>query len=48
MIWTIAGILLLLWILGFAFQVGGGLIHIILVLAVVAVIVQLVSGRRVV
>jgi len=48
MIWTIAGILLLLWILGFAFHVGGGLIHIILVLAVVAVIVQLVSGRRVV
>jgi len=48
MIWTIAGILLLLWILGFAFHVGGGLIHIILVLAVVAVIVQLISGRRVV
>lgn len=48
MLWTIIGILLLLWILGFALNVGGGLIHLILVIAVVVLAVQLISGRRVV
>lgn len=47
MIWTIAVILFILWLLGFAaFHVGSGLIHLLLVLAVVAVIYQLVTGRR--
>jgi hypothetical protein len=46
MLWTIVGILLLLWILGFALHVGGGLIHIILVVAVVVFLFQLISGRR--
>lgn len=46
MLWTIIGILLLLWILGFALHIGGGLIHIILVIAVVIFIVQLITGRR--
>ena len=47
MLWTIAVILLILWALGFvAFQVGGGLIHLLLVVAVVVVIYQLVTGRR--
>jgi hypothetical protein len=46
MLWTIVGILLLLWILGFALHVGGGLIHIILVIAVIVVIFQFLSGRR--
>ena len=47
MIWTVAVILFVLWILGFAvFHVAGGLIHILIVLAVVAVIYQLVTGRR--
>jgi hypothetical protein len=48
MLWTIIGILLLLWLLGFSFGVGGGLIHLILVVAVVVLIFQLISGRRVV
>ena len=49
MIWTLAVILFILWLLGaFAFHVGGGLIHILLVLAIVALVVQLVSGRRLV
>jgi hypothetical protein len=48
MLWTIIGILLLLWILGFSFGVGGGLVHLILVVAVVVLIFQLISGRRVV
>jgi hypothetical protein len=47
MIWTIAVILFVLWLLGFvAFHIGGGLIHLLLVLAVIAVIYQLVTGRR--
>jgi hypothetical protein len=46
MLWTIIGILVVLWLLGFAFHVGGGLIHIILVIAAVVMIFQLVTGRR--
>ena len=48
MIWTIAAILVVLWLLGFfAFHIAGGLIHILLVIAVIAVIFQLVRGRGV-
>ncbi len=46
MLWTIIGILFVLWLLGFSFHIGGGLIHLILVIAVVVVIVNLLSGRR--
>ena len=47
MLWTIAVILVVLWLLGFlAFHIGGGLIHILLVLAVIVIIWQLVTGRR--
>jgi hypothetical protein len=47
MLWTIAVILLVLWALGFlALNVGGGLIHLLLVIAAVVVIYQLVTGRR--
>jgi hypothetical protein len=47
MLWTIAVILVILWALGFlAFHVGGGLIHLLLVLAVIVVIWNLVTGRR--
>ena len=47
MLWTIAVILVILWALGFlAFHVGGGLIHLLLVLAVIVIIWQLVTGRR--
>ena len=48
MLWTIAIILLILWLLGFAFNVAGGLIHIILVVAIVIGLIQLFTGRRVV
>lgn len=49
MLWTIIIILLVLWALGFGFGGAsiGGLIHILLVLAVVTLIVQLVRGRGV-
>jgi hypothetical protein len=47
MLWTLAVILLILWALGFlAFHVGGGLIHLLLVLAVIVIIWNLVAGRR--
>ncbi len=47
MFWTIAVILFVLWLLGaFAFHVASGLIHLLLVLAVIAIIYQLVMGRR--
>jgi len=47
MIWTIAVILLILWLLGFfAFHVGGGLIHLLLVIAVIVILVLLIHGRR--
>lgn len=47
MLWTIAVILLVLWALGFlAFHVAGGLIHLLLVIAVIVVVFQLITGRR--
>ncbi|MBZ5531975.1 MAG: lmo0937 family membrane protein [Acidobacteriia bacterium] len=46
MLWTIVAILLILWLLGFSFHVGGALVHLILVVALVVVVINLVSGRR--
>jgi len=47
MLYTIAVILLVLWALGFfAFHVGSGLIHILIVVAIVMIVVNLFSGRR--
>lgn len=47
MLWTLAVILLILWVLGFAvFHVAGGLIHILIVIAVIVVIYQFVTGRK--
>ncbi|MFZ3340147.1 MAG: lmo0937 family membrane protein [Terriglobales bacterium] len=47
MLWTIFVILLVLWLLGFSLHIAGGLIHLLLVVAVVVLIINLVSGRRV-
>ena len=48
MLWTIIIILLVLWALGFGFAGAslGSLVHILLVLAVIVLIIQLVTGRR--
>jgi hypothetical protein len=46
MLWTILVILVILWLLGFALKIGGGLIHLVLVIAVILLIVQLITGRR--
>ena len=47
MIYTVAAVLLVLWVLGFVvFPIGGGLIHLLLVLALIAIVFQLMTGRR--
>ncbi len=46
MLLLIAGILAVLWLLGFIGHIGGGLIHIILVVAVIVFIYHLITGRR--
>jgi len=46
MLWTAFVVLLILWLLGFSFHVAGSFIHLLLVIAVIVLIVNLVSGRR--
>jgi hypothetical protein len=46
MLYTIVGILLVLWLLGFSMHVGGGLIHALLVIAAIVFLFNLFSGRR--
>jgi hypothetical protein len=46
MLWTIFIVLLILWLLGFSLHVAGGLIHLLLVVALVVLVINLVSGRR--
>lgn len=47
MLWTIAGVLVVLWLLGFSLNVGAGLIHLLLVVAIVVVLFQVFTGRKV-
>ncbi len=46
MLWTIAVVILILWLLGFSLNVAGGLIHLLLVIALVVIVVQFLQGRR--
>jgi hypothetical protein len=47
MLWTLAVILIILWALGFGvFHVAGGLIHLLLVIAIVVVLFRVITGRR--
>jgi K+-transporting ATPase A subunit len=46
MIWTIIGILVLLWLVGLVANIGGGLIHLLLVVALVVFLWDLLVGRR--
>jgi len=41
MLWTIIIILVVLWLLGFGFKIGGSLIHILLVIALIVLIIRL-------
>jgi hypothetical protein len=46
MLWTLIVLLFLFWLLGFAFDVAGGIIHVLIVIAAVLFLVNLISGRR--
>ncbi len=50
MLWTVVIVLIVLWALGFGLGVGGtavgGLIHLLLVAAVIVLVMQLITGRR--
>ena len=46
MLWTIFVIVLVLWLLGFSLHIAGGLIHLLLVVALVLLVINLISGRR--
>ena len=49
LLWAIAVIFIVLWLLGFALQFTlGGLIHLLLVLAIISVLVRVIMGRRIV
>ena len=48
MLFTIAVVLIILWLLGlFAFHVAGGLIHILLVIAIVVILLRVIQGRKI-
>lgn len=46
MLWTLLIVLLILWLAGFSFHVGGGLIHLLLVVALIVLLYNLFVGRR--
>lgn len=46
MLWTIIVVLFVLWLLGFSFHIGGGLIHLLIVIALVLLVFNLLTGRR--
>jgi hypothetical protein len=46
MLWTIFVVVLVLWLLGFSFHIAGSLIHLLLVVALIILVINLVSGRR--
>jgi K+-transporting ATPase A subunit len=46
MLWTLLVILLILWLFGLVAHIGGGLIHLLLVVALVVFIINLLTGRR--
>ena len=46
MLWTIVVILVVLWLVGLLTEIGGGLVHILLVIALIVIVVQVLQGRR--
>jgi hypothetical protein len=45
LVWGIIVVLFVLWVLGFAIHIGGGLIHLLLVIALVLLVFNIISGR---
>ena len=48
MLYTVAIILLVLWLLGLGLHIAGGLVHVLLVIAVIVVVYRLVTGQKVI
>ena len=48
MLWTLVVLLLLFWVIGLMVDIAGGLIHILLVIALVVIVYRLLTGRKVV
>jgi len=46
MLWTVCAVLVVLWLLGFSLHVGGSLIHLLLVVAVIVIVFNLLTGGR--
>jgi Family of unknown function (DUF5670) len=46
MLWTLFVIVLVLWLLGFSFHIAGSLIHLLLVVALIILVINLLTGRR--
>lgn len=46
MIWMILAVLVILWVIGFVADLAGGLIHLLLVVAVIVFVINLVRGRN--
>jgi predicted membrane metal-binding protein len=46
MLWTVLIVLLALWLLGFIFDIAGGIIHILLIIAAIVFVINLVKGRK--
>ncbi len=46
MLWMVFVVIMVLWLLGFALHIGGGLIHLLLVVAVIVLVFNLITGRR--
>jgi hypothetical protein len=46
MLWMIVAVLLIMWLLGFSFHIAGGLVHLLLVVALIVIVINLLTGRR--
>lgn len=47
LLWAVAAIFIVLWVLGLSLNFGGGLIHVLLVLAIISILVRVITGRRI-
>jgi len=46
MLWVVFAVILILWLLGFSLHIAGSLIHLLLVVALVVLVINLITGRR--
>jgi hypothetical protein len=47
LLWAVAAIFIVFWVLGLSLHFGGGLIHILLVLAIISILARVITGRRI-